>query len=59
MMLIALRECAAPHTMHRSVLSPEDLHACFETAVDTSSGSARYVEDCQICCQPIEFSPPS
>ncbi len=29
---------------------------CFETSVDTSSGSARYVEDCQICCQPIEFS---
>ena len=28
----------------------------FETSVDTSSGSARYVEDCQICCQPIEFS---
>ena len=28
----------------------------FETAVDTSSGSASYVEDCQICCQPIEFS---
>jgi Cysteine-rich CPXCG len=28
----------------------------FETPVDTSSGSARYVEDCQICCQPIEFS---
>jgi hypothetical protein len=28
----------------------------FETAIDASSGSARYVEDCQICCQPIEFS---
>jgi hypothetical protein len=28
----------------------------FETPVETSSGSARYVEDCQICCQPIEFS---
>jgi len=28
----------------------------FETQFDTSSGSARYVEDCQICCQPIEFS---
>jgi hypothetical protein len=28
----------------------------FETPVDTSVGSARYVEDCQICCQPIEFS---
>ena len=27
----------------------------FETPVDASSGSARYVEDCQICCQPIEF----
>jgi hypothetical protein len=27
----------------------------FETPIDTSSGSARYVEDCQICCQPIEF----
>ena len=29
---------------------------CYETPVDTSSGSARYIEDCQICCQPIEFS---
>jgi len=28
----------------------------FETPADTSSGSARYIEDCQICCQPIEFS---
>ena len=28
----------------------------FETPVDTSAGSTRYVEDCQICCQPIEFS---
>lgn len=28
----------------------------YETSVDTSSGSAHYVEDCQICCQPIEFS---
>jgi hypothetical protein len=28
----------------------------FETSIDTSSGSAHYVEDCQICCQPIEFS---
>lgn len=27
----------------------------FETQLDTSSGSARYVEDCQICCRPIEF----
>lgn len=27
----------------------------FETQIDVSSGSARYVEDCQVCCQPIEF----
>ena len=27
----------------------------FETQIDTSTGSARYVEDCQVCCQPIEF----
>lgn len=28
----------------------------FETQVDVSSGSTCYVEDCQICCQPIEFA---
>jgi transcription elongation factor Elf1 len=27
----------------------------FETRVDTSAGSATYVEDCQVCCQPIEM----
>jgi len=28
----------------------------FETLVDLSAGSANYVEDCQICCQPIQLS---
>ncbi len=28
----------------------------FETAVDSSGGSAQYVEDCQVCCQPIELT---
>jgi hypothetical protein len=28
----------------------------FETLVDVSAGSASYIEDCQICCQPIEMS---
>jgi hypothetical protein len=28
----------------------------FETLIDLSSGSSTYVEDCQVCCQPIEFS---
>jgi Cysteine-rich CPXCG len=27
----------------------------FETAVDLSAGSQRYVEDCAICCRPIEI----
>ena len=27
----------------------------FETAVDLSAGSFQYVEDCQVCCQPIEL----
>ena len=28
----------------------------FETLVDLSAGAATYVEDCQVCCQPIEMS---
>ena len=28
----------------------------FHTLVDASSGEATYIEDCQICCQPIEFA---
>ncbi len=27
----------------------------FDTLLDLSTGSAVYTEDCQICCQPIEF----
>jgi hypothetical protein len=28
----------------------------FETHADTSAGSCSYVEDCQVCCQPIEMT---
>jgi hypothetical protein len=28
----------------------------FDTLVDLSAGSASYVEDCQVCCQPIELA---
>jgi hypothetical protein len=28
----------------------------FETPFDASAGAARYIEDCAVCCQPIEFS---
>jgi hypothetical protein len=27
----------------------------FDTTVDVSAGSFSYVEDCQVCCQPIEL----
>lgn len=28
----------------------------FDTAVDLSVGPFSYVEDCQVCCQPIELA---
>ena len=28
----------------------------YETVVDTSAGSQRYVEDCAVCCKPIEIA---
>lgn len=28
----------------------------FDTILDLSIGNQQYVEDCQVCCQPIEFS---
>jgi hypothetical protein len=27
----------------------------FETGVDTSAGNQDYIEDCPVCCRPIEF----
>lgn len=27
----------------------------FTTEVDYSAGTQEYVEDCQVCCRPIEF----
>ena len=27
----------------------------FETGVDGSAGSTNYIEDCQVCCRPIEI----
>jgi hypothetical protein len=29
--------------------------APFSVLVDTSAGDNDYIEDCQVCCQPIEF----
>jgi hypothetical protein len=46
----------APGGMQFHVVECPYCGESFETSIDTSAGSARYVEDCQICCQPIEFS---
>lgn len=27
----------------------------FTTVIDVSAGSASYIEDCPVCCRPIEF----
>ena len=27
----------------------------FDSLVDCSGGSQRYIEDCPVCCRPIEF----
>jgi len=28
----------------------------YETVVDPSAGSQRYIEDCAVCCRPIEVT---
>jgi len=28
----------------------------FQTAVDVSAGAFEYVEDCQVCCRPIDLA---
>jgi endogenous inhibitor of DNA gyrase (YacG/DUF329 family) len=27
----------------------------FETTADTSGGDQEYIEDCPVCCRPVEF----
>jgi hypothetical protein len=41
-----------------TVLEPVDCPYCgehFETEVDCTGGSLDYIEDCPVCCRPIEF----
>ena len=28
----------------------------YETVIDLSAGSQRYIEDCAVCCKPIEIA---
>lgn len=42
----------------RKVLERVDCPYCgesFETVIDSSGGSQNYIEDCPVCCRPIEF----
>lgn len=46
---------SAPGLQSRTVRCPY-CGESFDTVVDLSSGSTSYIEDCQVCCQPIEFN---
>jgi hypothetical protein len=48
-------ESGAPGEVQFQIIECPYCGESFETPVDVSAGSARYIEDCQICCQPIEF----
>lgn len=42
------------------MLEPKNIHCPYcgerlEILLDLSAGEQRYIEDCEICCRPIEF----
>lgn len=44
--------------MHELIEQQVQCPYCGETLqilIDSSAGSMDYIEDCQVCCQPIEF----
>ncbi|MDE2449175.1 MAG: CPXCG motif-containing cysteine-rich protein [Gammaproteobacteria bacterium] len=45
----------APGLQSRTVQCPY-CGESFDAMIDLSAGSTSYIEDCQVCCQPIEFS---
>ena len=62
MRCMGLSPCSSPVVRVRRRLLSSSTIQCpycgetFETAVDLSAGSFTYVEDCQVCCQPIELA---
>lgn len=62
--LYGLEPVYEPGTDRAAGLAPEEFVAVrcpwcgerFETRVDVTGGELVYVEDCQVCCRPIEFS---
>jgi hypothetical protein len=41
--------------MHTATIQCPYCGESFETTVDCLAGSQQYIEDCPVCCRPIEF----
>ncbi|MGH8133830.1 MAG: CPXCG motif-containing cysteine-rich protein [Steroidobacteraceae bacterium] len=62
--LYGLEPVYEPGADRSACLAPEEFVAVrcpwcgerLETRVDVTSGELAYVEDCEVCCRPIEFS---
>jgi hypothetical protein len=62
--LYGLEPVFEPETTRRGGLHPEEFVAfqcpwCgerLETKVDLTAGDREYIEDCQVCCRPIDFN---
>ncbi len=52
--------CRPGYRCLRKMLEPADITCpycgeAFETTVDCSGGNQQYIEDCPVCCCPVEF----
>ncbi|HYL71900.1 MAG TPA: CPXCG motif-containing cysteine-rich protein [Candidatus Dormibacteraeota bacterium] len=62
--LYGLEPVYEPDMESRASLAPEEFVAVrcpwcgerLETRVDMTADDAAYIEDCEVCCRPIEFS---
>jgi hypothetical protein len=62
--LYGLEPVYEPGADRAASLAPEEFVAVrcpwcgerLETRVDMTAGEAAYIEDCEVCCRPIEFS---
>ena len=55
---VAADEAASAESSSGTVFVPVSCPYCgevFETSADPSAGMCSYVEDCQVCCQPIDM----
>ena len=44
------------HNLKTALIDCPYCGECLEILIDSSSGDQDYVEDCQVCCSPIEIS---